>query len=541
SAFSAPANLTFQGKHSQLAQLDTDPFLEAEFDPNCYLELAMNSDQCRNLKLFYANLQETADQSCADLQTHVYRNYPEFVVIAQEISQLETDLFELKEGLSELHLAVEAFASDATSLNAGLSGGQDGRGSKSPPELQRGGSLDETNRKELAKLWQAVQGSRDHLPYVQDRRPLLESAGWRELDIASFRSKRDAHFFLLTDSLLVATRAKRQTITDPQPTHGSRAGLIARACFKLAEMAFSDLKDGPEFKDAFKVATKNEVYAFAARSRAEKQKLLSAIVRATNDHARHRKQRALLETTKKVGEALDFSEPKPSHPPFQSDGKPGALAPTLGSEFWDGLDVCIAQHQYKDGVDLITEAQTVWRDYCEATGRAGEAPYAPELQRRVDSLAALLEKRIVEADTRYAMKSYILHLIRLGLTSRAQLAFLSARRRQLRQRVRQLGLDGNTGRYVEALSRAVFGMISHTCRWYADFFPARGGTSQLVAWVSEEVASFGRAYRRQVHRLPPLPKDVTEACYATASCQARQLHAVGLNLNFMLDRLISPI
>ncbi|KAJ9067584.1 exocyst complex component exo84, variant 2 [Entomophthora muscae] len=507
------------------------------------LETTLNNDNCKNLKLFYTNLQETAAKSSIDLQTHVFRNYPEFVVIAQEISQLETDLFELKEGLSELHIAVDAFSSDVTSTgsNSALSGNKDGQDAKSTPEPQEAGSLDETNRKELAKVWKIVQGSREYLPYVQDRRPLLESAGWKELDHASYRSKRDAHFFLLTDSLLVATRAKRQTIIDIKHAHGSKAGLIARTCFKLAELALSDVKDSAESKDAFKIVCKNEVYVFSARTKAEKQKLLRAIVRATNDHFRQLKQRALLETTKKVGEALDAVETNSLHS-IKPEGNRRAVAPILGSDFWDGLDVFIAHHQYKDAVDFITDAQAAWKEYSESSeNKTEEAPYTAELQKRSDTVAALLEHRILEADTKSSMKTFVSQLIRLGLTNRAQLAFLSARHRQMHRRVRQLELDGNTVHFVDALSQAVFGMVSHSCLWYAEFFPARIGTSQLVAWVSEEMELFGKAYRRQVHCIPPLPQDIIDVCYSTASNHARQLHSVGLNLNFMLDRLISPV
>lgn len=340
----------------------------------------------------------------------------------------------------------------------------------------------------------------------------------------------------------MATRAKRQTIIDIKHTHGSKSGLIARTCFKLAEVALSDVKDSAESKDSFKIVCKNEVYVFSARSKTEKQKLLRAIVRATNDHFRQLKQRALLKTTKKVGEALDAGDTKSLHSVIKSESKRGTVPPTLGSDFWDGLDVCIAHHQYKDAVDFIADAQAAWKDYCEAAAnKTEEAPYAVELQKRIDALATLLEHRILEANTKSTMKIFIGQLIRLGLASRAQLAFLSARHRQMNRRVRQLELDGNTVHFVDALSQAVFGMVAHSCLWYAEFFPARVGTSQLVAWVSGELELFGKAYRRQVHCLPPLPQNIVDVCYSTASNHARQLHSVGLNLNFMLDRLISPI
>jgi hypothetical protein len=37
-------------------------------------------------------LNEAGDKAASDLQSHVYKNYSEFVVISKEISQLESDM-----------------------------------------------------------------------------------------------------------------------------------------------------------------------------------------------------------------------------------------------------------------------------------------------------------------------------------------------------------------------------------------------------------------------------------------------------------------
>lgn len=540
------SNITSQSRLLPHQHLDTAPFFEQKFDPNQYLEATLEGEQWKDIKSYYIKLQEASEQSSSDLQTHVYRNYPEFVTIAKEIAQLETDLFELKDVLNELHSAVETFSSDVTCGDSSTKNGENQTSHSENSETLKPeeSSLDSTNRKELTKLWNIVQGSMEHLPYVEDRRPLLESPGWKELDQATFRVKRDAHFFLLTDSLLVATRVKRQTIIDIKHTRGSKQGLTARSCFKLTDMGFADVKDTPESRNAFKIINKNEIYVFSARDKNEKQKLLRAIARATTDHFRQVKQRALLETTKKVGQSLDASESRSRHSIIKPAVKEGVVtAPTLTNDFWDGLEICIAHHQYKDAIDFVVEAQSTWAEYVKNTKaqEVVESPHHFELNKKIHTLATLLEKRILESVTKAALKTYILQLIRLGLTGQAQRAFLAARHRQMRRRTRQLDLDGNTERFVASLSQAVFGMLAHSCRWYAEMFPARSGTSQLVAWVLEEVESFGHAYRRQVHCQPPRPQSTLDICLSTASRHAHQLNAVGLDLNFMLDRILAPV
>lgn len=102
-------------------------------------------------------------------------------------------------------------------------------------------SNEEENKLKLSKIWKAVQGSEDYLPHVPFRCPIMESPGWKELDPTNFRPKRDAHFFLLTDSFLVAVRAKRQTMLDI--TQATKASLIARSCWSLKEIHVADVKD----------------------------------------------------------------------------------------------------------------------------------------------------------------------------------------------------------------------------------------------------------------------------------------------------------
>ena len=63
-------------------------------------------------------LNDAGDKAASDLQSHVYRNYSEFVVISKEISQLETDM-----------LCIQGLMNDLRDMNGILrqnAGGDDG-------------------------------------------------------------------------------------------------------------------------------------------------------------------------------------------------------------------------------------------------------------------------------------------------------------------------------------------------------------------------------------------------------------------------------
>ncbi|KAI9290805.1 hypothetical protein K502DRAFT_297940 [Neoconidiobolus thromboides FSU 785] len=560
-----PSNLRFQqGAGSQVIQsnnirinqlqIDTEPFFEEEFNPQEYLETLLEGEQWNNLKSFYTLLQETSEKSSLNLQSHVYRNYKEFVNISKEISQLETGMFELRDLINELQSIGNSLSNNSIGLtcNDGNDiyllinlckinnklGPKKNNNGQAEGDNTNGGqeSLDETNRKELAKLWKAVQGAQDYLPYIEDRRPLLESPGWKELDHSNFRFKRNAHFFLLTDSLLVATRAKRQTIIDIKAGSGTKMGLMARCCVKFSDMTLGDIKDSNEVKDAFKIIQKNEIYVFCARNKEEKKKFLRGVARATADYFRQMHQKALLETSKKVGESLELADTKTINSLIKTGNSNNKSV--LTSDFWDSLDIAIAQHSYKEAVDLILEAKQALKSASKTITK--NCNDIQDLKQRIQSLTIILEKRARVAQDKSSLKKSISPMIELGLIAEAQQSFFDARHNHIKLRTRQLPLDGSTYQYIASLSKLTFSMICTTCRWHSELFLERSVTSRLISWVRKEIIHFGKLFKSQVFSIPPPSESIIQTCKQVTESNAQILHTVGLDLNFQLNQLLAP-
>jgi len=66
------------------------------------------------LRHFYRGLAEAKEAAAADIQQNVHKNYNEFILIAKEISALESDMLVLRETLNDLRLICDGvFGDDA--------------------------------------------------------------------------------------------------------------------------------------------------------------------------------------------------------------------------------------------------------------------------------------------------------------------------------------------------------------------------------------------------------------------------------------------
>lgn len=183
----------------------------------------------------------------------LFRNYAEFVVISKEISNLETEMLELKGTLEEwrtvpesleggwgdddLLLGGELFLQLFLSLFANpflSSGGTPNR------RTQRNSIADLASlyKSQLSALWEGVEGSQKLLPYLNGRHLIAESSTFIELNSATYKPKQGVHLFLLNDTMLIAVKKRRGAGL------GGKVKLVAERCFILSDIVVVDLKDG---------------------------------------------------------------------------------------------------------------------------------------------------------------------------------------------------------------------------------------------------------------------------------------------------------
>ena len=105
------------------------------------------------------------------------------------------------------------------------------------------------------------------------------------------------------------------------------------------------------------------------------------------------------------------------------------------------------------------------------------------------------------------------HLTRLDFSSRARIAYLSARTNAIHARARQCVFEGDVIAHITALAYVYFTLIKNTVDTYQKCFPS-AMMSACVVWAKERVEAFndglsralsgvekgGEAWRQGLHR-----------------------------------------
>ncbi|KAJ2448257.1 exocyst complex component exo84, partial [Coemansia sp. RSA 2424] len=127
----------------------------------------------------------------------------------------------------------------------------------------------------------------------------------------------------------------------------------------------------------------------------------------------------------------------------------------------------------------------------------------------------------------------------LGWDKEAKEAFLASRSATIKNRTRQLKLEGNTRLYIRELAIVYFRLIRNTCEWYSEFFADPTMSSALIAWVRQEMAGYAVIFRRHVfHEMQKF--QVIASCLNHTLAEVDILGHAGLDLKFMLDQEFFP-
>eukprot|EP00052_Salpingoeca_macrocollata_P026960 m.253795 g.253795 ORF g.253795 m.253795 type:complete len:316 (+) comp22675_c0_seq26:1937-2884(+) len=106
-------------------------------------------------------------------------------------------------------------------------------------------------------------------------------------------------------------------------------------------------------------------------------------------------------------------------------------------------------------------------------------------------------------------------------------------------RHRKLKMEGATELYVKKLSRSFFDMIRATATEFRLLFDAPTQSAYLV-WAEAEVEVFCQTFARQVLQSSTTPIATTAECMHTVVTYARGLTDAGLDLEFVLWKVLSP-
>ncbi|KAI6133654.1 hypothetical protein EV401DRAFT_1912524 [Pisolithus croceorrhizus] len=486
-----------------VAEVKEDPRLadqrlldKQNFDPDAYLKAKLANSTEAELKSLQSSLRSAKDDTAIELQKNVFKNYAEFVLISKEISTLENEMLELKEGLQEWKsmpslLHIEESASVADRRRAARSSVAD---------------LRILYASQMQTLHSQISGSAKFAPATPGRHVISEMDGVYELNAATYKVVNIVRFVILDDAVLVARRRGGGAVAASGIGGGETAGkLVAERCWPLNEMLVLDTKDTANMI--------NETHVYRTEASSDKKALLGQFRQVAEELAvRKRKEREGEHERRKSlwamgdrGSAAFNPEKLPPLPDWMAEACESRLMRRLPRTFPPKI-----------------RATTTARVLSELS----------------DDLTALLDALARPRNTKSTCVELVGHLLRLGARSRARETFLAARSEAIRRYIRAIPFEGHIGLYVHDLAVVVFTALKHTADWFLAGFVEHEMTSSFIDWARGQIEVFAELFRKQVYNSDADQQTIDEALRVAHTQSRKLLQEFGLDFRYLLDDLL---
>ncbi|KAJ2129639.1 exocyst complex component exo84, partial [Coemansia sp. RSA 788] len=370
---------------------------------------------------------------------------------------------------------------------------------------------------QLAKLWRTIRESQKLVPFAPGRHVVGDSRNVSELSPSTLQTRQKVDIIVLSDMILLAARKRRGNYAQTM--------LVADRSFELANVTVADVGDAARSGFLVKIVNRAETFLFGFKNADAKNEFLLLI-----SHA-------------KAGVFADLSGPPPPMPmplmPVHSerDDDDGAVSSDQRKrmdEYIDTLDIHIARREFDAATSLVLQLKQ----------QAGATAGLQDVRQAADSHTAdlarlILADLLIPCSSRKQVTQNVGLLHRLGWDKEAKGAFLAARSATIKNRTRQLKLEGNTQLYIRELAIVYFRLIRNTCEWYSELFADPTMISALIAWVRQEMAGYAVIFRRHVfHEMQRF--QVIASCLNHTLAEVDILGHAGLDLKFMLDQEFFP-
>ncbi|KAJ2081927.1 exocyst complex component exo84 [Coemansia sp. RSA 988] len=504
----------------ELPPVSLSKLTKPDFQAETYLKETLQTVQEKNIRQFRKSLEDARKAASKNLQKNVYRNYESFVFISKEISSMERDmqlLRELLHGINEV--GDELMEEDEASV---LDTEEPNRIGRRRTMRMSMANQQDMFKDQLAKIWRTIRGAQRLVPFAPNRHVVGDVRNISELSPSTLQTRQKVDIVVFSDMILLAARKRRG--------NRSQTVLVADRSFELSNVTVADVGDASRSGFLVKIVNRAETFLFGFRSAEAKNELLLLI-----SHARA----GIFGT--------DAPPPLPTVSREAATGEIGAAANAEDEdaaiatqrrrmdEQLDALDICIARREFDQATDLVQQLK-------EQLGAATKAP--PAVQRAVDAHTTALARLIladllIPCSMRKQVSANVALLHRLGWDKEAKGAFLASRTATIKNRTRQLKLEGNTRLYIRELAIVYFRLIRNTCEWYSALFVDPTMISALIAWVRQEMAGYAAIFRRHVfHEMQRF--QVIASCLNHTLAEVDILGHAGLDLKFMLDQEFFP-
>lgn len=487
-----------------------------DFNPSQYVsDLTRQCSRVDDLLSAREKIQRLAEETNGLLKRNVYKNYTQFIETAKEISYLESEMYQLSHMLTEQQSVLNSL------LDVSVAGDKISKSSERETEV------DEDNSKNLSFLLEKVEG---YASSVEMRgRSALYSGELAELNVNDYKIMHQVFGILLNDGLMISVRIE------------NRRGPVQyrfQSMYELDNLAVVNIKEDPKVKNAFKILMFPDSRLFQCATSSLKKEWLTMIEQAKKNKSGFKRESSVIESSPT---SSLYSE-KSSLNPFDDSLTDGSDTEAELSEWLlelpEDLDVCIAQREFEQAVDLIHKANEHFASY-------PKNPAVKEMRERVDSRVKQLvdilinelqisPDRSTHGGPRAARKAVSV-LIRLGKSSKACDLFLKRRTVIVKQAMKQQKMEGATTPYIEKLCSVFFSSMTEAGLEFTRAFGNNNScASAFVVWAKNQLQQFVNIFSRHVFT-PQVTPSVAAECIAYIRNHCGQLLKIGLDLTFVLN------
>ncbi|KAJ2664312.1 exocyst complex component exo84 [Coemansia sp. RSA 1200] len=544
---------TSSDSQNVLPSVSLSKLTKSDFRPEDYLKETLRSVDEGGIRQFRKTLDDSRRVASKNLQKNVYKNYESFVFISKEISSMERDMLMLRELLQSInqigdHLMDEDEQSILDADEPTGAGGGGGRAIARRRTVRMSmANQHDMFKEQLAKVWRAIRDSQRFVPFAPNRHVVGDVRNISELSPSTLQVRQRVDIVVFSDMLLLAVRKKRANHT--------QIVLVADRSFVLSDVAVTDVSDSSRSGHLVKMVNRAETFLFGFKDADAKNTLLMLI-----GHARAgifgADPQAMMPSmpipgtrggnvTSNSNGGANASlasrsrsrQASASPGDDESDGISTELKQRV-DEMMDSLDIHIARREFKSAVVLVQRLKSLLGEAKKAPAAVAAASRAVEAH--TTELARLvLADLLIPCSLRKQVAANIALLHSLGWDKEAKEAFLVSRSATIKNRTRQLKLEGNTRLYIRELAIVYFRLIRNTCEWYSEFFTDSTMISALIAWVRQEMAGYAVIFRRHVfHEMQKF--QVIASCLNHTLAEVDILGHAGLDLKFMLDQEFFP-
>lgn len=507
----------------------------------------------------HRSLQSSHECTVSELGKNFYKNYAEFVKVAQEADKFESDLNTMRAMISQL----KGFSNDITGVRdifEQVTIVEEG-GNVETPQLSTIETVPapkiECDPELQAKLKRITDLVPEALKYVEETKfVLMESS---TMAIYLEKQWKPAQIWLLSNGCLIASRKAKVSLTQ-----GVRHKLTFERFYHVDALQISDVKDTADLENCFKLKNvENGSIFLHTESEEEKSNLMQLIQKIIQDHLDQQQQ---TKPSDLAGKLFKTEANKSTHRRTSSACTSGTVSrPSLYDSCFDhqelspdsfnnfektleDLSEALSCTNYDYAIDLVekrknTEFFDIFNMFFVVKFDFDKVNFTSPLVNSLkikfnelrNQLASFLFIEISDPlINQTKMVAHIQKLIILGFIEEARERFFISQSELIKAKMLKIQYYGDVFASVALLSSITFESIETAFAWFNQSFMDAKLMSAFVSWSRNEISHFCEIFSKQALR-KDLSMEILSECIQDALNKCRNLGQCGLDLSIFLE------